>query len=165
MEKRDTIGRISAELLEKEILNPSQHTVVEQMQEQLCDYDKNIYECVEAAKKTKTDDFYIVVLTKKERLMQNVIRNYFFSRNSCPTPDYDQAVYKYKKDIDAIDFLWVIPSKDTCELLRDNALQVHESERELLNFVLSFYDNSLLKLCKTLNGETEYTGQLILGEQ
>ena len=40
-------------------------------------------------------DFYIVVLFKKERILKNVVRQYFFYRQSFPTPEYDQSVYKF----------------------------------------------------------------------
>jgi len=55
--------------------------------------------------------FYVCVITKKERLMDNVLRNYFLARSTCPTPQYDQTVYKYHRDSGAIQFLWVLPSK------------------------------------------------------
>lgn len=159
-EKRDTVGKIATELQTKAIDNT--HSAHEQMQEQLSEYDTNLASCVQEARKTKTGDFYVVVLTKKERLLENVLRNYFFSRNSCPTPDYDQAVYFYSSKTQELKFMWVIPSKHTCEYMRDNAKLIDPSEHELLRFVLSFYDGYLLKLVKKLNGETETTGQLIL---
>ncbi len=150
-EKRDTVGAVASDLLIK--ADTPDHSVEEQMREQLDKYDVNLIECVEKHKKEYVGDFYVVVITKKERLMENVLRNYFFARHSCPTPDYDQTVYRYDRKHDAIDFMWVIPSKDTCEYLRLNALQVPESERTLLKFVLEFYDDTLMLLAKKLNGE------------
>lgn len=159
-EKRETVGKISSELKAKSSDNT--HSAHEQMLEQLSEYDQNLMQCVEDAKKSKTGDFYVVVLTKKERLLENVLRNYFFSRNSCPTPDYDQAVYYYSAQEQELKFMWVVPSKDTCEYMRDNAKTIDPSEYQLLQFVLSFYDGYLLKLVKKLNSETDTTGQLIL---
>lgn len=159
-EKRETVSKIAGELQKKAADNT--HSAHEQMLEQLTEYDDNLAQCVKDALKTKTGDFYVVVLTKKERLMENVLRNYFFSRNSCPTPDYDQAVYFYSAQEQQLKFMWVIPSKDTCEFMRDNAKTIDPSEYELLKFVMSFYDGYLLKLVKKLNNETENTGQLIL---
>lgn len=149
--KRDTVGKISSDLIIKQ--NEDTHCAEEQMREQLSDYDRNLFERVELAKRECFNDFYIIVITKKERLMPNVIRNYFTHRLSCPTPEYDQIVYKYNRKDEVIDFLWVIPSKDTCQTMRDNALNVPQVERELLNFVLDFYDGTLLKISKKLNGE------------
>lgn len=148
---RDTVGKLSSELLkqQKEEISP-----IEQARIQLEEYETNLLQVAQQGKDTlPSKDFFLVVLTKKEKLMPNVLRNYFFFRNSCPTPDYDQTVYQYLKNSDAIEFLWTIPSKDTCHLLIDNKLQVAPEEFELLNFVLQFEDGTLYKLAKKLNGE------------
>lgn len=147
---RQKVGKYSADLLQKQ---PETKSPIEQMYENLTDYDKHIFTCIDDGKKRFDGDFFLVVLTKKEPLMPNVLRNYFIARISCPTPDYDQTVYKYTKADEIVDFLWVIPSKDTCFLLKKHALEVPESERELLNFVLRFSDGDLYRLCKKLNGE------------
>lgn len=147
---KETVGKVALELLKKE---PETRNPIEQMRESLTDFDKNIHLCIERYKQKFLGNFYVVVITKKERLMPNVLRNYFTGRITCPTPDYDQAVYRYDKAEDSITFLWVIPSKDTCHLLHANAMQVHPSERDLLKYVLKFIDGSLLKYSKKLNGE------------
>lgn len=117
------------------------------------DYEKNVLECISRALKACDSDFYVVVLTKKERLLQNVLRHYFFYRLSCPTSQYDQAVYRYRRVDNHLEFLWVVPSKDTCEMYRDNRAQVAPEEYGLLDFVLKFYDGTLDRLAKSLNGE------------
>ena len=150
--KKPTVGKIATDLMAKP---ENQHTVVDQMRENLTDYDKNIFLCVEQAKKTYPGDFYIVVECKKERLLENVIRNYFFARLSAPTPTWDQTVYKYHRNREWLEFLWVVPSKDACEYLTINKHYVVESEYELLKFVLSYNDGTLLKLAKKLNGESD----------
>jgi hypothetical protein len=151
--EREKVGKIAYDLLQK---SPDSVDPIEIERELHQEYEKNIYECVDNCKKQwDTNDFYIIVITKKEPTMMNVLRNYFFGRQSCPTPDYDQTVYRYHRDKEEIEFLWVIPSKDACLYLKDNALQVIESERDLLKFVLDFADGSLYNLSKKLNGEIE----------
>jgi hypothetical protein len=147
----ENVGKISRDLLMKGDKND--HTVVEQMQEQLSDYEANVVECMDAGKKVYSGPFYITVLTKKEKLMENVLRHYFFHRATCPTPDYDQAVYRYCPINAALEFLWVIPDKDTCYYLRDNALVVDPKERQLLQYVLELFDDTLMLKAKRLNGE------------
>jgi|SoiMetStandDraft_2_1073263.scaffolds.fasta_scaffold00037_5 hypothetical protein len=147
---RETVGKVSSDLIKKphETTSP-----VEQMREQLGEYDKNIMECVERNKKDFPGDFYVVVLTKRERLMQNVLRNYFYGRVSCPTPDWDQAVYKYNRKDDGIIFMWVIPSKQSCEEMMMNKHLIPLEEYKLLEYVLAFHDGTLLRIAKKLNGE------------
>jgi len=151
---RETVGKHSLDLSLKE---PASRDPIEIEQEMHQEYEKNVLECIERCKKEFMVPvgswFYIVVLTKREPLMPNVLRHYFFGRRSCPTPDYDQAVYAYDPHQDRIDFLWVIPSRDASKHLIDNALLVAESERDLLRFVLQFADGTLFKISKKLNGE------------
>ena len=154
---RETVGKISSDLIQKE---PETRSPIEQMQENLTDYDRNIHQAIDTGKKAFFNDFYIVVITKKEPLMPNVIRNYFLTRLTCPTPDYDQTVYRYYRKDDLFAFLWVIPSTDACIYLKNNALHVKESERDLLNFVLEFADGSLFKLSKKLNEEKEESSEI-----
>ena len=147
----DTVGKLSSDLIIKQ--HDDTHSAEEQMREQLEDYDRNIYECIEIGKKNFPGDFFVVVITKKERLLPNVIRNYFTSRISCPTPEYDQTVYKVLRRDEIIEFLWVVPSKQTCNMMRRAPLEVPKEEKQLLQFVLDFEDNTLLELSKKLNGE------------
>jgi hypothetical protein len=107
-----TVGQVSQELLEK---NPSQGVnAIDQGNAMLADFPKNVVECIKTHRKIFPKDFYVVVLNKVEPLMKNVVRNYYFGRLTCPTPNYDQSVYKYNRDKEQIDFLWVIPSKEVC---------------------------------------------------
>jgi len=159
--KRETVGKISHDLsLKNEKVT---HSAEEQMREQLEDYEKNIIECIHnfQVQAPHLKDFYLVVATKKERLMENVIRNYFMARQSCPTPEYDQTVYHYNTLTGDLKFMWVVPSKDTCIQMKEEALNVHPEERQLLNFVLDFMDGSLLRLAKKLNGEADNSPILV----
>jgi len=148
--KRKTVGAEALELLQKE---PGTHTAVDQMREQLDDYEANIHECIRKNKRKFLGDFYVVVITKKEKLMQNVLRHYFFARQSCPTPDYDQAVYRYIKADDKLDFLWVLPAADAVNFMKNNPHAISQDKYELLGYVLQFVDGSLLRLAKKLNME------------
>lgn len=145
-----TVGAVSAELSVKD---QGTHNAIEQMRENLTDYDRNIHECVSRGKKDIRGDFYIVVITKKERLMSNVLRNYFGFRRSCPTPDYDQAVYRYTCNDDKIEFLWVIPARDVCGMILAEKELVPPEEWELLNYILKFQSGELMKHAQKLNGE------------
>jgi len=148
--KKKSIGAHSLELSDKD---PGTHSAIDQMKEQLKDYESNVHECVKSNLGSYDGDFYIVCLTKKERLMQNVLRGYFFARQSCPTPDYDQSVYRYVREDDRLDFLWVIPNADVVNFMKNNPNSVDTDKYGLLGFVLQFVDGSLFRLSKKLNGE------------
>lgn len=147
-----TVGQKSLELAQKQ---PDTRDPIELQRKMQEDYVKNVVECLERGKKSITGSFYVVVTIKKERLMSNVIRNYFFPRKSCPTPEWDQSVYRYDVKKDDIEFLWIIPSKDTCALFKENILEIAQEERELLNYILMFEDGTLFKLAKRLNNEKD----------
>jgi hypothetical protein len=156
--KRDTVGKIAADLA---LRTPYSTDPIEIERELHKDYVKNIFECVQSSKKQFNGDFFVVVLTKKEPLMQNVLRHYYFSRHSCPTPDYDQTVYHYHLKEDDIEFLWVIPSKEACLTFLEQASSIAPEEWGLLHFVLKFADHTLFKLAKKLNNEKLDTSELI----
>ncbi len=145
-----TVGKLSTDLIAKE---PDTKSPIEQMRENLTDYDKHIWECVDRAKKDIPGDFFIEVITKREPLLQNVIRNYFGFRNSCPTPNYDHAVYRYTRSSEKLEFIWIIPDRETCHILVKHRYEVVPEEYELLDFVLRFATGQLFALCKKLNGE------------
>lgn len=149
--KKITVGKAATDLYKN--FKDNTHCAEEQMRENLTEYEKNINLCIQNSLKKFNGDFYVTVLIKKERLFKNVIRHYFLGRESCPTPEYDQIVYKYDRKNDNLAFLWVIPSLDNCQILYNNPFNLDYDEKALLKMVLDFYDGTLLRLAQTLNGE------------
>lgn len=149
---RKTVGEVSVELSQKQ---PESRDPIEIQREMTQDYLDNLRECAQTFIKDKSplSDFYVVVQTRREKVLSNVLRNQFYGVFSCPTPNYDQALYVCRKETQDIEFVWVIPDKETCHHLRDNAALVHPEERQLLQYVLDFSDGTLYALCKQLNGE------------
>lgn len=153
--KRPTVGAIARELSQKEV--PSHDTRdyyghhAKRMGEELDRAIKlNREEC-------KQNDFYIVVLTKREQLkgLRDTYRFYYTARYSCPTPNYDQTVFKYHYHSDTLEYLWSVPNIYACEYLMRNKNLVEGRERESLKEVLQFYDHTLLKTAMLLNGELD----------
>mgnify|MGYP007071651430 CR=1 FL=1 len=149
-EKRDTVGKISSDLLSKDM---GKINVIDQQREMQKDYIANLMECVEKNKEHFPGNFFIVVETKAEPLMPNVMRNYFFARWTCPTPTYDQSVFRYNRQDDRIEYLWTLPSKDACYHIKENEAIIDKSEQELKYFVISLFNGSLLCKSKELNKE------------
>lgn len=157
--ERDTVGKLSSELLQKE--ERPDHSAFEQMQEQLTGFEEYFDNTLAVGKNTHPGDFYLVVITKRERLMQNVLRNYFFTRYSCPTPEWDQTVYKYHRVDDRVEFLWVIPSKFACMDLIEHKHEIDLSLSKLLRYVLDFHDGTLDELARKLNNEPPIKKELV----
>lgn len=117
-------------------------------------FESQIFECIERGIKAFGQDFFVVVVFKKERLLQNVVRQYFIPRLSCPTPEYDQVVYKYHYKPHDLEFIWVVPDQETCMNipLFDNFLPAEQ--QELIKFARRFKSGDLDKKCAALNGES-----------
>ena len=156
--KRSTVGEISTKLLSK---TPDSRSPIEIERECHKEYEQEVIDCFNAFKKNHSGDFFVVVITKKEPLMENVIRHFFLARVSCPTPDYDQTVYHYDHKKNVLTFEWVVPSKDACLYFLENKQEVTSLEWGLLQNVLRFADGSLFKLSKKFNGEEEDSSLLI----
>jgi len=150
MEKTTTLGSLAYDVLIKE---PESRDPIELQRELQKKYIDELIDCVENYKKIQPRSFFVCVITKREKLLQPVLRNYFIARDSCPTPDYDQAVYKYNREDDRIEYLWCIPDREACLTYRENALQVVPEERQLLHHILDFADGTLYRLSKKLNKE------------
>lgn len=150
MSKRHTVGHESFDLMMK------QHqaiSAIDYEREMHKDYEREIFTCIDTHLPKIDGDFFVVVLRKLERLLQNVHRNFFLARKSCPTPTYDQVVYKYHRELDAVEFIWVVPDMETCAVFTRNALLIDHDEKQLLKFVLDFNDGTLDVLAKKLNNE------------
>jgi hypothetical protein len=148
---RDTVGKIASDLTKKSSDNT--HCAYEQSLENLSGFVSGLEACVQEGLSRYPGSFYITVITKKERLMPNVLRNYFFSRVTCPTPDYDQTIYYYCKQREDLEYVWTIPNKQLCMEIVANPIGWLKEEAELVKFVMDFSDGTLFSLCLKRNGE------------
>lgn len=155
---RQTAGKLASDLMLKSPDSTDPIEIQRKMQEE---YMKELLDCVDAGYKKYPGNFFIVVETKNEKLLPNVFRNYFINRQTCPTPNYDQSVFRYNREAGQIEYIWTVPSRDASHHLKDNMLIVAKEERDLLNFVLKFDDGTLYKICKKFNNEKDETPELI----
>jgi hypothetical protein len=159
-ERTKTLGRLIYENAQKD--HPGTIGVEELVRESNKDYEDKLISTIEEGRKTRTGDFYVVCLLKKERLFDELFHNIWFHRQSCPTPTYSQIVYRYQREPEKLEFLWVVPDPDTCQFYCYNALQVPPEERDLLNFILEFRSGGLDNQCRKLNNEPENKTGIIL---
>lgn len=97
------------------------------------------------------NNFYIVVLLRKERTLSNVLRQQFFYRQTCPTPEYDQTVYQYHRHSGEIQYLWTIPDLMACTRLRHMKNYISDEQKLLFSMIEAFYSGDLDKLANKLN--------------
>lgn len=152
MTNRKTIGALSRDLLQQKFDTRDPIELQRAMQQQYID---NLIACAEKNRATFKGNFFIVVITKKEPLMPNVFRNYFFARHSCPTPDYDQAVYRYNDKAQEIEYLWCVPDRETCFIFLENKDKVIFEETDLLQTIIDFETGVLYKVAKKFNNEAD----------
>lgn len=150
-EKKETLGSIVYEGLKKD---EQPYNAVELSEAALENYMPNVLECVEKYRKIFPGDFYIEVLSKGERILYKKVWRFFYAAKlACPTPNYDQDLFRYRKDTETLEFLWSIPSREACVTIKENALQLPLEQQQLLKFVLDFADGTLYQRARQLNGE------------
>lgn len=150
--KKRTVGEQALEIFKT---GAQESSPIALQQEMTRDYYQNLIDCALKDRKSYKGRFFIVVITKNERLLPNVFRNYFYSRHTCPTPDYDQSVFRYNNLSEEIEYLWTIPSQDACLHLLAHVNEVHRDEHELLSYVIDFKKGKLFTLAKKLNRERD----------
>ena len=148
--KRKKVGKIAIELQNKQ---QNKIDPIELQREMTRDYIDNLIKCVDINKNKYNGKFFVVVLTKRETLLTNIMRNMFFARETCPTPTFDQSVFRADPHSYDLEYIWTVPTEDTCEYIKNNALLLPEDHKELRQFVFDFYDGTLDKICGELNNE------------
>ncbi len=118
-------------------------------------YEEEIWDTISQGKKDPSisGDFYVIVVLKKERHLANVLRQFFFSRQSCPTPEYDQTVYKYIAAEEKIEYLWTVPDVETCNYLPLYKSSLPQDHLLLLSMIEAFKRGDLDKWAAKLNNE------------
>jgi len=163
MNKKTTVGQLVYDnLVSSGDQGPV--SVVELEHAMQADYLKNLLDRIDKDHDRYSGDFYVVVLTKKEKILDSTFRNYFFTRNSCPTPFFDQSVFKYNKKAGRVEYLWTLPDKKVCAHFAQHHADVPAEEQMLLGFVMNYYNGTLLKLAQKLNNETQEQGILYIKE-
>jgi len=152
--KRDkTVGQIASELQKKE----DGYTVnaLEFGKEWLKKkkYMDKLLNVAEKAKNKFVGDFFVLFLLKKEKLAYRTMHSYFVAEKSCPTPAYDQSVFRYISKEDYLEHMWTVPSVQLCDYMFLNAAFVPPEEWCLLRHILKFKDGTLLHKARVLNGE------------
>lgn len=170
MVKKKTAGQQVIDISKNASARDPEIVSVIELQKEMLNNDiftKKMLGYIDQGKSAYHADFYIELNFKNERLFEvaGVLaspRIIPILKTHCPTPFYDQSVWKYYYKDEKLEFLWTIPDNNTCQYYRRFALEVVPEERQLRDYVLSYYDGSLLNKVKELNGETKNTPPVIL---
>lgn len=159
---RDTVGKISQELLKQ---SPVDISARDQAENSNKSYLNELYGTVLSFKeKSPNCDFFIEVQTVGSRVLHNVIKKMFFGRLSCPTPNYDQTVWQYKYADEELFLIWTIPDREHCFKLLKNANIIDPELKELTANVMAFATGELYNLAKKLNKEDILESLVVLKE-
>lgn len=119
--------------------------------------EEEIWETVDNGLKAYPGDFCVVMLTKKERHLKNVVRNFLFHRFTCPRPEFDQTVYRYHRNDDSLEYLWTVPNNATCMNLPLYKNHLPEDQQLLISMAEAFNAGELDKYSDTVNLAIENT--------
>lgn len=110
------------------------------------EYKGEMEKCIKHHKKLFGDDvdFYVVVLEKRERHLTNVIRRYFFGRQTIPSPQYDQTVWYYRHKSKDVQYLWTLPNKQACKAIMKDPKCLPAEFDWLKQMVWRFYKGTLI---------------------
>ena len=151
MAKKETVGKQLQDHLQKK---HDRMSVVELTRQIQGDHVNILIDVINKSKQVWNGDFYISLLPKLEKsLAYKAIRSYFKADYACPSPHYDQSVFKYHAQDENLEFIWTVPDKDTVEYYIHFANEVVPEERELLGFCIAFKNGLLNDVCNQLNGE------------
>lgn len=150
---KETYGKIALDALANNTLDDD---VIEYRRAMEQGVIKQLYEQADIAKikpQYHNKDFYVVLVTNKERLMQG-IRSLVITRISCPTPVYSQSVWKYKRSTGELEYLWTIPGQSLYMFILGNATKfLNDPEtNQIAKYVLLMESGEMLEWVKKENG-------------
>lgn len=146
------------------------HELAEEMVENPDGYLKGLMDAVDRGKKIHVNkDFFVEAIPLEEKIFRitggKKLRNRWFVRSSCPTPTYSSHVYHYKHGksfYPAEDVVWIIPGRDECHELYKRRNSLPDEARDLMQYVMDYFDGNLLKRAKILNKEDIKPGNVVI---
>ncbi len=135
-----TVGKAAYDLLCKP---PERILAVDMQREMQKSTLKNIQEIVETHE-NYADEYYIVLMLQKDRVIPNLIRQKFIVRKTRPAPDYDLTLYHVDNRKCEISFQWTVPDEARCEDLFFNQATLNAEDQQAFSYVKKFAEGTLL---------------------
>ncbi len=162
--KRENTGKVIYDHLVKNWDKTDGSTPNEQAEARMKNYRRDLVKCVEDHKKIFTEDVWVDVQKKTEKIgMGKTHRLYFFGKQVCPSPTNDQDVFRYNRKEDRIEYIWSVPDEAHCQKMMYDPLGVPPEKKELLGYVIDFKEGRLLQRAKEFNGETKESPIILKG--
>ena len=152
-EKKKSYGQISRETLEN---NTFDDNVIEYRRKMEPGVMKDIWGVIIQAKSHllyANRDFYIVATISPVQLADNQPLWKIWARRSCPTPVYNQNVWKYHHKSASLEYLWTIPHRGTYYFLLKNYNKLSKEEKWAADFCSAMESGALLQWVIKENGE------------
>jgi len=106
-------------------------------------YESTVLKTIENGKREfYNKDFYVDVVWREQAEAEDV-EFVMVAWEACPTPHYNQTVYKYHHLADELELMWTLPNELECLDMYHNRNSIEQSEWPLMKYVMSFYDKSL----------------------
>lgn len=142
-EDKKTVGQAALDILSK---TQDPQSVIDTQQEMLKGYKDQLILAAKNGEKMfgRSKPIYVCVQTRRERLLVNVIRNQFYTRQTRPIPQYDLALYYYEPESEKLTFVWCIPDKETVFSIASNNFECPPGQEQLFGFVKSFLSGTLV---------------------
>lgn len=112
---------------------------------------RNLLELVASNRQKVKGDFFVMLLSKKEKLLTQVIRDRLFALKACPTPNYGQTLWKYHHLDQRLEFIWTVPPKDVVMFLKRYPIEMSDMCGDLIRQVFNFIDGTLDRRTIELN--------------
>lgn len=158
-EKRKSIGELSSNLKE---FNAESVESLGTEKRAYKDFLPTLWETIYKSKETiKNKDIFIEVYLEKRDALKTRIKH-FRSRTTCPRPQFCQMVFQYKYKSEELLLLWSLPQEWQCKDIRDNAITIDPQFKDLKNFVIDFYDGTLLNQMRELNKDAILKQNIVL---
>jgi hypothetical protein len=146
---RETIGKMHSDFLDS-IDYPVE--ILDFTNEYLKIYEKGLEDAANSGSKDyPTGDFYIWVTPTVDKFIKGLPRIKFAISDYAPSPVYNQDLFRYSYATGTLELIWVVPDKETCKEFKNDPLGVDSSHKEMLGYVLDFYDGTLFKKFIGLN--------------
>lgn len=140
----ETVGKIAYDLLE----NPDKkQSVVETQQSMQTGYMDEIQTAAERAinesQYPDQDEFYVIAMRKRERHMVNVVRMFYYTRATRPTPAWDIDVWKVDQKKGDLFYCYSLPDIKTGHMMLESPQDFLPEDSDLVSFVHQFANETL----------------------